>query len=196
MDDEPPRGALLTRTQREMLQDPESMTDQQRYRLRRRVRQGIKDFTHLANQLPEEDRDLIFELTGDEDDAAFYNGVRQMISFAYAGAPDEIDFETLLEFALYDAEIKQHRLSGTTTDVSVEIETREHFDLDDVEEKYRNESELTYEEIGALLASGRLDEEELLELSEVAREHGYTEHFNMMLVGGVMDQVLPSPKNE
>lgn len=165
-------GGLLTPSQRELLENPDEMTDQQRYRLRRRIRQGITDFAYLANRLPPKERELIFEQKGGQKDADFYNGLWHMFQFAYLGVPDAIDFEQLLEGALYDAEVRQHRDAGTVTEVGVTIETRQRYDLDEAESKFRNGELMTFEEIGALAAADRLAEDEFPGLVEHARERG------------------------
>lgn len=192
MADEQPT-AILTKRQREYLRGEREPTQERtmRTRIRERARAGIVDFALLANGLPDDDRDAIFELTGEQADADLYNGVAKFIELVYLGAPDGVDFEGLLEFALYNAEMSRHRMTGTTIDVDLSVEVVQHHDLDEALEKFEAGDSMTYEEIGALLASGRLEEGDVERLADLATEQGYTPNFTVKGLPALDDFLAP-----
>ncbi|WP_157969580.1 hypothetical protein [Haloplanus rubicundus] len=140
-----------------------------RYRMRKRIRNSLKDLELLSKELDPEDRKQVFAelhpLTGDDaesDDLPLredeMSGVIGAITFLYAGSRDiGILFEQLVEYGLLralDQELEGPFTSGTAT---VTIETQSQVDPDTVTEKIaagRSLSAVEYEAVKRLLVSG------------------------------------------
>ncbi|RCU48105.1 hypothetical protein DU504_12820 [Haloplanus salinus] len=175
--------ALLTPAQREYLRgeaeyEREQSETNTRYRMRKRIRNSLKDLELLSKELDPEDRKQVFAdlhpLTDDDaesDDLPLredeMSGVIGAITFLYAGSRDiGIPFEQLVEYGLLralDQELEGPFTSGTAT---VTIETQSQVDPDAVVEKIAAERSLSaveYEAIKRLLGS---DLDRLLEAFE------------------------------
>jgi len=173
--------ALLTPAQREYLRgeaeyEREQSETNTRYRMRKRIRNSLKDLELLSKELDPEDRKQVFAdlhpLTDDESDDLplredEMSGVIGAIAFLYAGSRDiGIPFEQIVEYGLLralDQELEGPFTSGTAT---VTIETQSQVDPDAVAEKIAAERSLSaveYEAIKRLLVS---DLDRLLEVFE------------------------------
>lgn len=150
-----------------------------RRRIRQRIRNSIIDFDLIARLLDDEDRELVFEEDEDHWDRVFQAGQKAMIEFLYAGLADAedvtMDFETVLKSGVHDAELERHD-GPVFVDVEFSVETDVQFDLKDARERFENGSALTVAEIGALIATGTVeDPEQMSELAELAQEKGVVE---------------------
>jgi hypothetical protein len=165
--------ALLTPAQREYLRgeaeyEVEQSETNTRYRMRKRIRNSLKDLELLSKELDPEDRKQVFAelhpLTDDDtesDDLPLredeMSGVIGAIAFLYAGSQDiGIPFEQIVEYGLLralDQELEGPFTSGTAT---VTIETQSQVDPDAVAEKIASDRPLSaveYEAIKRLLVS-------------------------------------------
>lgn len=150
-----------------------------RRRIRKRIRNSIIDFDLIARLLEDEDRALVFEAEEDHWDRVFQAGQKAMIEFLYAGLADAdeatMDFETVLKSGVHDAELERHE-GPVFVDIDFDVETDVQFDLKDARERFENGSALTVAEIGALIATGTVDDpEQMAELAELAQERGVVE---------------------
>jgi hypothetical protein len=148
-----------------------------RRRIRNRIRNAIIDFDLITRLLPDEDRRLVFEEDG-EWAPVFQAGQKAMVEFLYAGLADsdtQMDFDTILKSGVHDAELERHD-GPVFVKVDFDVETDVQFDLKDAKERFENGAALTVAEIGALIATGAVDEEEeLAELADLAQEKGVVE---------------------
>jgi hypothetical protein len=148
-----------------------------RRRIRNRIRNAIIDFDLITRLLDEEDRDLVFEEEGDWK-PVFQAGQKAMIEFLYAGLAEteaDIDFETILKSGVHDAELERHD-GPVFVKVDFDVETDVQFDLEDAQERFEKGSALTVAEIGALIATGAVDDPgEMEDLAELAQEKGVVE---------------------
>jgi hypothetical protein len=163
--------ALLTPAQREYLRgeaeyEREQSETNTRYRMRKRIRNSLKDLELLSKELDPEDRKQVFAdlhpLTDDESDDLplredEMSGVIGAIAFLYAGSRDiGIPFEQIVEYGLLralDQELEGPFTSGTAT---VTIETQSQVAPDAVAEKIAAERSLSaveYEAVKRLLVS-------------------------------------------
>jgi hypothetical protein len=163
--------ALLTPAQREYLRgeteyEVEQSETNTRYRMRKRIRNSLKDLELLSKELDPEDRKQVFAdlhpLTDDESDELplredEMSGVIGAIAFLYAGSRDiGIPFEQVVEYGLLraiDQELEGPFTSGTAT---VTIETQSQVDPDAVAEKIaadRALSAVEYEAVKRLLVN-------------------------------------------
>jgi len=163
--------ALLTPAQREYLRgeteyEVEQSETNTRYRMRKRIRNSLKDLELLSKELDPEDRKQVFAdlhpLTDDESDDLplredEMSGVIGAIAFLYAGSRDiGIPFEQIVEYGLLralDQELEGPFTSGTAT---VTIETQSQVDPDAVADKIaagRSLSAVEYEAVKRLLVS-------------------------------------------
>lgn len=163
--------ALLTPAQREYLRgeaeyEREQSETNTRYRMRKRIRNSLKDLELLSKELDPEDRKQVFAdlhpLTDDESDDLplredEMSGVIGAIAFLYAGSRDiGIPFEQIVEYGLLralDQELEGPFTSGTAT---VTIETQSQVDPDAVAEKIaagQSLSAVEYEVVKRLLVS-------------------------------------------
>ncbi|WP_053773179.1 hypothetical protein [Halorubrum tropicale] len=150
-----------------------------RRRIRKRIRNAIIDFDLIVRLLNDEDRALVFEEEEDHWDRVFQAGQKAMIEFLYAGLADAdettMDFETVLKSGVHDAELERHD-GPVFVDVDFGVETDVQFDLEDARERFENGSALTVAEIGALIATGTVDDpDQMAELAELAQERGVVE---------------------
>jgi hypothetical protein len=128
------------------------VTAQMRYRLRQRVRNGIIDFALLNASIPDTERNQIFAPQSDSlDNLEFYEGLMNMISFAYSGCVENgLSFSDFLTSAIKNSEAD--RYDGTiSVDVDFDVEVSEQYDVKDALDRFEAGEELTFEEIGVLL---------------------------------------------
>ena len=175
------RGILTDADRNFLLTAGEDMKNEQvrrnaRRRIRNRIRNAIIDFDLIARFLSEEDRRQIFDIDKDgEWYHPFQSGEKSMIEFLYTGLNDvdpEIDFETILRSGVHDA-VLEDTSSPALVDVEFDVQTDVQYDIDDAREKFEEGGSLTISDIGALIATGEIeDPEELQELAQSARDKG------------------------
>lgn len=145
-----------------------------RRRVRDRTRNAIIDFDILARHLAPEDRRQIFEESEDEWQRPFQAGQKAMIEFLYTGLAEtdpEMDFETILRSGVHDA-VLEDTPSPAVVNVTFDVETEVQYDIDSAREKFEGGDALTISDIGALIATGEVsDQEELQELADAAQEN-------------------------
>lgn len=154
----------------------ESARQNARYRIRNRIRNAIIDFDLITRLLDEEDQRLVVG-EKDEWEPAFISGQKAMIEFLYTTLEDadtSVDFETILKSGVHDAELKQHD-EPTFVKVDFNVESDVQFDIKAARKRFEEGESLTIEEIGALLATGEIGDDELDSLSELAQEKGVVE---------------------
>jgi hypothetical protein len=148
-----------------------------RRRIRHRIRNAIIDFDLITRLLADEDRDLVFEEDG-EWEPVFQAGQKAMVEFLYSGLAEsgaEVDFETILKSGVHDAEIERHD-GPVFVNVEFDVETDVQFDIDSAVERFESGAALTVSEIGALIATGKVDDpEEMAKLADLAQEKGVVE---------------------
>jgi len=149
-----------------------------RRRIRNRIRNAIIDFDIITRLLADDDKRLVFEEEG-EWRPAFTSGQKSMIEFLYGTLADvekddTPDFETLLKSGVHDAELSRHEGPALVT-VDFDVQTDVQFDIESAQERFQQGESMTITEIGALMATGEVEGEELEELAELAREKGVVE---------------------
>jgi hypothetical protein len=60
--------------------------------------------------------------------------------------------------------------------VDFDVTVRERYDIEAAREQFETGENMTYEQIGALMASGEIEEDELAELASLARKRGVGPH--------------------
>lgn len=93
----------------------ERAREQQRVRLRRRIRNGLSDFLILAEELDSSDYEAVFQFRTDDTDA----DIRTIIcalAFLYRGVNDHTtkDFDTLIEMAEEQAAVTEQGITEIT----------------------------------------------------------------------------------
>lgn len=138
-----PRG-ILTPNDRSLLLGHNDYKHQQQYSdrrrtIRKRITNGILDFSTIQYLLRERDRKRIFDdpaRAADIEEAQFHESIRAMLYWTYFGLKEQnYDFSSLLSEAIERAETDFAReYSGRSVDISVQFDvdvTRSH-DIDDV----------------------------------------------------------------
>jgi len=175
------RGILSPADREFLLTGGENLSSEQsrrntRRRIRNRIRNAIIDFDLIVRLLSDEDKQLVFEEEG-EWQPAFMSGQKAMIEFLYSALADTgepIDFETVLKSGVHDGELERHD-GPVFVNVDFDVKTDVQFDIQSARERFEKGETLTIAEIGALLATGAVDEDELNQLSELAQEKGVVE---------------------
>lgn len=147
-----------------------------RHRIRNRIRNAIIDFDLIVRLLDEEDQRLVFGEEG-EWEPSFISGQKAMIEFLYTTLKDSdtpVDFETILRSGVHDGELQQHD-EPVFINVDFNVETDVQFDIEASRRRFEEGESLNVAEIGALLATGEIDEDELEDLAELAQEKGVVE---------------------
>lgn len=195
-DDNRDRG-ILTKDDRKFLRGEKDFESEQsvrdtRYRIRKRVRNGLLDFSILLHHLDRNDREQIFEafekpsLSIDDGNVSlspeeFQNvikktmltkGISDSLSFVYLGVEDAGgSFTGVLESAISEAEEER---GYVVEDVKVNIDvTREQPQFEDLIEKFEQGEPLSRSEISQIVRSGELDfDEKTLEqiFSQISEE--------------------------
>lgn len=138
-----------------------------RSEIRSRIYNSILDFTILTNELGDRDRQNVFEDIAN--DREFRQGVIAALAFLYQGLEEQgQDFENVLVPAIERAEevVTQQEIDDeATVEVDVEFEVETKLLLSDPDPaKYSDE------EIGEMLADGRIDGEDALDLLKARPE--------------------------
>lgn len=158
-------SAMLTPTQRTYLWDDSDIDSSSsrdraiRGRIRDRLRNAILDFD-VIRLLPAKDRRDVFDAMEYGDD--LYRGLREMIAFVYQVTQDAgIDFEELLADGVKQGTVHVSDEGELLTDVSVDIqkEWSDILEMDEIARRFLEGEELTHEELGALVAHVRADED-------------------------------------
>jgi hypothetical protein len=147
-----------------------------RRRIRNRIQNAIIDFDLITRFLDDEDKRLVFE-EDDEWGPAFTSGQKAMVELLYNGLAESdggMDFEKVLKSGVHDAELQQHQ-DPAFVNVEFDVDTDVQFDLESAYERFQNDETLTIAEIGALLATGKVDNDEVGDLAELAQEKGAVE---------------------
>lgn len=161
------RGAL-TPADREFLLGQKEFDHPQTYtntrqRIRERIANALLDFGLLPEHLGSEQRQRIF---AEMDDDKLAKSLTHLIYFLYTGLDrDDEEFAELLEDGIYYAEQDDDFgggwLTGEIQDVDVSITFERRPDGDQLYERYQAGEPLSDSEIGALVRSGRLSEDDL-----------------------------------
>lgn len=172
---------VLTESDREYLQNggENLATDASRrnkeVRLRQRLWDSVIDFVILIELLEDDVLAKVFEKeTETWEDVAFETGLKCMIELIYRGfdvSDHDLDFATVLESAVIDAEVRKH---GRPVEVDVDFgfDVSKGFDQRGALARYQAGDPLTLEDLGGLLAHGGIvHDEDVLALAEAAREH-------------------------
>jgi hypothetical protein len=172
-----PRG-ILTNSDRSFLQGEKNLKSEQsrrdaRYRIRKRVRNAILDYSILSKKLSEKDLSMVFEIEdidfsqfespseGLQDESVvsklvknqrFQQGLKDNIAFLYSGLSEsDLDFIEMIEQGVKEACEKDGYAVEEVT-VTIDID-RERVDIEDLMEKFENGDDLTRSELDILLKS-------------------------------------------
>lgn len=167
---------VLTPADREFLLGRKEFDHRQTYtntwqRIRDRVTNSLLDFAIIATQIDADQRDRIFD---DLQATTRAECLGALISFLYAGLNrDEQEFEQRVADGVFLGELlvdlREGRSTGEIRDVDVSMTIERAPDIDHIYEKYLDGHPLSDSEIGALVRSGRLADDELEELPEFTR---------------------------
>lgn len=144
-------------------------------RLRQRLWDSVIDFVLLSELLDDDVLTKVFEKkTETWEDVAFETGLKSMIELIYRGldvSDSEFDFETVLESAVIDAEVRKHE-RPVEVDVDFDVDVSQDFDQREAMARYLESEPLSLEDIGGLLAHGGfVSDADVLAIAEAAREH-------------------------
>ena len=165
-----PRG-ILSATDREYLcglkEYAQPQTDANRRQdIRKRVINGLEDFTLLFLFLDRDERVKIFEELGED---GTEDVIATMTAFAYLGLEqDRPRFEECLERGVLQAanRDKLFRSAGRATNVDVSISVEYNPDPDKLYRRFEEGKELTDAELGVLVRSGRLETDDISKLAK------------------------------
>lgn len=147
-----------------------------RSRIRRRIRAMILDFELINKNLSDHDRRLVFRERGGGEDYQFEQGLKHTIQFLYRGIreTDGLDAKSIFETAIHNAE--QARLDvPAIIEPNVSVDIDEQPSANEAYKRFTGGESLTAAEIGTLLISGQLNDEEQEELVEHAQKRGAVE---------------------
>ncbi|AZH26848.1 hypothetical protein [Haloplanus aerogenes] len=168
---------ILTPDDRKYLRGEKEYSSKQseidaRYRIRKRIKNAIIDFSIILSKLTDNDREQIFKSNAPSEErkegisaekldefvkqTRFVRGIEHAIGFLYLGIVDlGWNFEEVLEAGIKNAEEKR----GYVVDnVSVNIEiTHSEPNFEELIQKLQRGEGLTSEEMRALIRSGELD---------------------------------------
>ena len=150
---------------------------QKRYRLRRRIRAGIVDYSLLlaSEHFTIEDFRLMFARKGDiVEDTEFHYGIEDTLTVLYLGCRlNQLDFEDFLSSAVENVEQVMHsdhvRVS-TTFDVDVETSTV--IDYEETRRRLERGEPVSTEEIGNLVLLKDLTEEDIQRIQDYSEKRG------------------------
>ena len=162
---------------RDQLELDEANDRQKRYRLRRRIRQGIVDFSLLtaSDRLSHDDFRMMFAPKADPiTDAEFHFGVEDVLKTIYLGCRlNQLDFRSFLESAVIDAErsLRREDSERVTIQPTFDVEVSPTTDLEDARARLGRDEHVTPDEITSLILAGDLTVEEL-DIEENAKKWG------------------------
>ncbi|SDM50543.1 hypothetical protein SAMN04487949_1889 [Halogranum gelatinilyticum] len=173
--DDRDRG-ILTPDDRKFLKGKKEFSSEQserdaRYRIRKRVKNSILDFSILLHHLDERDRKQVFskhmakssddEISSEKlrefvESTMFSQGISDAISLLYLGVSDAGDsFEAVLKEGVAGAEeSKGYLVDSVSVDIDV---SRGKPDMEDLVSKLNSGEPLSEEEIRAVINSGQFD---------------------------------------
>jgi hypothetical protein len=168
---ERPRGILST-ADREYLvgqreyEHPQSEANRKQD-IRKRTVNAILDFALLAEHLPDEEREKVFNELYSEDELP--DPSSSIISFLYRGLDGDLErLESIVEEGIYiGANSKKiGRWSGEIADINTSIDVEQRPDRSEVIKKFEqgDADQLTPVEIGVLVRTGQLNEDDLRDL--------------------------------
>lgn len=176
---ERPRG-LLTDTDRQFMwgvkeYPHESTASNRRADIRERMENGLRDLFYLT-MLSDRDRERILDdLKEHGEPGELRSAIASLIQFLYIGldADEDVLAETLAhgignaENELLPDDKTYYSGASVEAGVDVEIDIKRGFDVDDIEERLRagRGTTLTPAEVGVLVREGRVDEEDIWNLS-------------------------------
>lgn len=163
-----PRG-ILSPTDREYLcgrkEYAQPQTDaNRRQEIRERIKNGLKDFVYLWAFLESDERQKVFKELGEEETD---EAIESMVTFAFLGIDQNTTrMEECIERGVLAAAnaTKLFRSAGRATNADVSINVEYNSDDDKIYRRFEEGKQLTDAEVGLLLRSGRLDEEDIKEL--------------------------------
>jgi len=130
---------------------------QKRYRLRKKIQQGFRDFNFIRGGLSDDDRRLIFEKGDDE----MMRGIEQLLIFLFQGLDEQgRALEPLLADVLVKAQAAPPGKRVDKVDVEVTYRDRDP-DVEELRERWETEGRLSREEIGTLVLQGEITPDEL-----------------------------------
>ena len=172
---ERPRGILSTADREYLVGQREYEHSQseanRKQEIRERIVNAFQDFSLLTTQLDEEEREKVFSESLSE--GSIENPLASVISFLYLGLDGDLgELETIIEEGIYKGAnfSKVGQLSGEVADVDASINVERRPDRSEIIEKFEegNTHQLTPAEIGILVRSGQLDEDDLRELEDTS----------------------------
>lgn len=168
------KGAILTKQQRDFLEENAEATGDSardtRRRIRRRVRDSLWDIPFLAEHLPGDDlKQVVYEKEDPanpaspeyEEMALLLNVVPGIIELLFRCRPDPVSFEDYIEEGILTALNKE----GWDAQVNVQIDI-EKTPISEIADKLEAQgvAALDEREIGSLLTSGEIDSQRYHEL--------------------------------
>jgi hypothetical protein len=137
-----------------------------RIRIRERIRESIIDFWLITEYLSDHDRDLIFRESDEQwDNWELQIGIKNAVQFFY-GALEEsdiADFPTMIESGIHD-HARDQADGPVEVDVDFDVEVEQQFAITDALQKFKRGEPMTPIEIGALLVSGQVQDQETVNL--------------------------------
>lgn len=175
---ERPRG-FLTDTDRRFLWGLKEYAHEQtvsdrRNKVQRRFAQGILDFEYVP-RLRDRDRERVFDKVAETEQSSLETAVSNLIELLYLGLDKDVAaLEEMVERGIESAENETGEYGAYTGDakqVDADIDIEYAPDAEAIYEKLQNGlgQDLTNEEIGVLVRSNLLDDDE--ELAKLTGEH-------------------------
>jgi hypothetical protein len=163
------KSALLTKSHRQFLYDPTSIAESShsttRLRIRKRIRNGLRDFDYMSALLSN-DLDTIMS---NFDEGEGQEVLTTVLAFLWdlSQRDADTDFETALEDAIQRERPKGARIWATNVSVDIDVDYRKLRDPDRLKRKLRAGEDLSDSEIAFLVRNRGGDEiAELLEKLE------------------------------
>ena len=152
---------VLSKTDRQYLRGETDYSPKvernRRTEIRKRIKNGIKDFSVISEKLEERDRKQVFDES--DDPASIKRGMIDAMYFFYLGTLDtRMEFGDLVEEAAETAEYDYHvRSRGKTVDVDAdfEITVEEREEIEGMVERLRSEEPLTFGEVAVLYTASK-----------------------------------------
>lgn len=137
--------------------------------IRNRVSNSFQDFILLSSLMRNSEKQKIFQ--SEMDDIILDESLKKMISFVYNGIDrDRSRLEDIISRGVHEAinENNREQNSGEATHVSTIIDIQRKPDVDRLYDKLQSgeANQLTDNEVGALIRSGKLNSEDIEELEK------------------------------
>lgn len=171
---------MLTDTDRQFLwgvktYDSKVTRSERRRAIRERVEHTLLDLFYLT-MLDDDQRERVFEaIEGGQEPGELRSAVASLVEFLYLGLDGDVEwFEETLSHGIHNAERELQDnektfYAGASVDagVDVDIEVTRGYDVGEIEARLRSGrgNTLTPAEVGVLVREGRVDEEDIWDLS-------------------------------